>query len=145
MEEEEQFHAWVDEMSDALDEFIGRLPQDVATRLDRSVQSLDILEAWILEQYPDFESIQADADASRTDGAARYVGEVYREKLGAHWDISFENPKDVNHGLPVIVGFPGQQTPLAPHSLVAVSTDRRTGDYLSTILKNQLALRTSSP
>jgi hypothetical protein len=143
MDEPEQFEMWVDEMSDALESFLERLPPDVAKRLDYSVKSLDVLEAWILSEYPDFDTFGEQPDDIRTDGAARYVGEVYRKALDAHWDISFDKPNDANYGLPVIVGFKGQQTALAPHSLAAVSTDRRTGDYLSTVLRNQLSLKNS--
>lgn len=132
---------WVDEMSDALERFLEHLPSDVAKLLDYSVKSLDVLEAWILSEYPDFDSFGKEPDDSRVDGAARYVGEVYRKALDAHWDISFKNPNDANYGLPVIVGFQGQATALAPHSLAAVSTDRRTGKYLSTVLRNQLSLK----
>jgi hypothetical protein len=138
--EQERFEAWVDVMDDVLEQFKGLLPRGVAAKLDGSPDSLQALEDWILQTYADFDAIDAEQNTTLIDGAARYLGEVFRTHLGGIWDIQLGNPKDVNNGIPLIVGYCGQQTPLAPNDLVTACTDRRTGDYFLTIFRNQAEL-----
>jgi len=62
--------------------------------------SLGVLEAWLLERYPTMDTILEDEKASHLDGAARYVGEVFRKAIGGHWRLRLNDPKYVFHGLP---------------------------------------------
>jgi hypothetical protein len=139
-DERESFEAWVDLMDDVLQDFKELLPGEVAAKLDDSPESLGALEAWILKNYADYHAVKAEKNTTLIDGAARYLGEVLRRNLGGIWDIRFGKPKDVNNGIPLIVGYRGQQTPLAPHRLITACADRRTGDYFVTIFRNQAEL-----
>lgn len=136
MDNQLEFEMWVTEMPDALEAFARALPADVAAGLDGSRSSLTIIEAWLLASYPNVPAFM-EANIVLFDGAARYVGEVFRAVLGGHWDISFASEKDINYGVPVLVGYPGQETPLSPHRLTSAATDRRTGVFLTTVLRAQ--------
>jgi hypothetical protein len=133
MSSQEQFQDWLAHMGDALEEFLAWLPPQVRERLDGSPESLGVLEAWLLERYPTMLSILEDAEESHLDGAARYVGEVFRKALGGHWRLRLDDPKYVFHGLPELWFLKEKDTPDAPHTLVTASLDRRTGAYFSLV------------
>lgn len=140
MDTQEDFEMWVTDMPDMLEEFRQLVAPQALAKLDGTPESLRHLEGWLLERYATVEDVMQDPVVERLDGAARYVGEVFRTNLGGTWQISFESEKDINYGMPVIDGFPGQETPLSPHRLVTTSVDRRTGKFLSTVFANQKAL-----
>jgi hypothetical protein len=133
---EEQFEYWLADMDDALDRFFKLLPDNVRARLDFSVASLDVLEAWILEKFHDNqEMLQPDA-AIILDGLARYIGETFRKAIGGRWEIRLDDPNYVFHRLPQLTGFSERSTPESPISLATAAASRRTGNYLRTILEN---------
>jgi hypothetical protein len=132
----EDFEEWLADMQTGLDRFTDALPEEVADALDESPESLDVLEAWLLERYPSTEAVLEESEKEILDGAARYVGETFLGQLGGKWSISADDPKDVNYQLPILTGFRGQFSTLAPVTMVTAAADRRTGTYLSTILRN---------
>jgi len=132
----EHFEEWLAVMQTELDRFLDALPDSVAAALDESPESLDVLEAWLLERYPSTEALVEGSAAEILDGAARYVGETFLGQLGGRWSISADDPQDVNYKLPIITGFKGEFSQLSPVTLVTAAADRRTGRYLSTILRN---------
>src|SRR4051812_50181488 len=123
-------------MQTELDRFEAALPKPVADALDESPASLDVLEAWLLEHYPSTEALMEPGEAEILDGAARYVGETFLGQLGGRWSISADDPKDANYKLPIITGFKGEFSQLSPVTMVTAAADRRSGTYLSTILRN---------
>lgn len=129
----DDFDMWVFHMDDALAEFFERLPHGVRERLDYSPQSLDALEAWLLEQYPNPRALMQPSESHVLDGAARYIGETFRKNAGGHWTIDLDDQKNAYFGLPVLTGY---RSPAAPISLATASTHRRTGSYLRTVLEN---------
>ena len=70
------------------------------------------------------------------DGAARYVGEIFRVRTSSRWMLETRDPKFVFFGLPILHGGAFGQMPACPMTMVTASLDRRTGRYLSTILAN---------
>ncbi|WP_214402857.1 hypothetical protein [Pseudonocardia lacus] len=135
-EERELFEYWIAHMDDALEEFSARLPSEVRGALDRTPSSLDALEAFLLERYPDPAAIRADPEPN-LDGAARYVGEVYRRHIGGTWRMRDDDPSYVYAGLPELTFLPERDTPACPIRLVTTALHRRTGTFLSTVLTNQ--------
>ncbi|TKD09280.1 hypothetical protein E8A74_12665 [Polyangium fumosum] len=123
-------------MSDALDRFMTRLPDELRGKLDFSVSSLDSIEAWLLQRYGSTREMLAASESQVVDGLARYVGETFRRFLGGKWTVQLDDPKFAYYGLPILVGFGKQSAPVCPHTLVTASADRRKGVYLSTVAKN---------
>ena len=129
----DDFDFWVADMDDALDRFRELLPEDVSRALDGSEASLDALEAWLLERYPDTQSMLAAEEAAIVDGAARYIGEILRRAVGGYWDIQLDDERDVYYGLPVITT--GEKaTPVAPATLATAAADRRTGSFIRQVV-----------
>jgi hypothetical protein len=130
-EEREQFEAWLAVMDQRLRDFERELPPAVASRLDGSADSLDALESWLLDRYDSPESMRADGEWGRVNGASRYLGEVIRRELGGEWDIELDKPDSVVARVPIIrrAGTAGT-TPIAPIFELSAATDRRTGRYL---------------
>jgi len=134
-DEEELFENWLAHMDDALAEFIARLPPALKAALDFAPASLDRLEAFLLERYPNLEAIKA-APQPDLDGAARYVGEVFRRNIGGRWRMRTDDPKYVYAGLPELTFSATKDTPVCPITLVSASLDRRTGVFISTVFSN---------
>jgi hypothetical protein len=132
----EEFQSWLFYMDDALDQFKAQLPHNLSTSLNFTPASLDGLEAWLLSRYNTIAELRAPDQVATLDGAARYVGETLRKALGGRWQIRFDDPKDAYYGLPELSQFGIPVPPICPHRLVTASIDRRTGQYLSTMLRN---------
>ena len=128
----DDFDFWISDMNVALESFFNELPANVRAALDESPESLDALEAWILERYPDSAHMIAADQASNVDGASRYIGEVFRKAHGGHWDIDLDHQESLFFSLPFLTGG---STPIAPHSLATATADRRTGTFLRTVLE----------
>jgi hypothetical protein len=136
-EQELEFDAWLTDMDDALERFMELAPESLIEQLDYSPDSLNAIEHWLLQSYASLDAFDAEPSTQLIDGAVRYVGETFVRNLGAHWSVSLENPNDVFYGLPIVIGHPGQTTPLCPHRLTGVATDRRLGNFLRTVFDNQ--------
>jgi hypothetical protein len=138
-DDQDLFENWLAHMDDALAEFARRLPVALKDRLDYTPASLDHLEAFLLERYPGAQAIKADPEPY-LDGAARYVGEVFRRSIGGRWRIRTDDPTYVYAGLPELTFVEGRDTPACPLMLVTTSLARRTGTFLSTVMQNQAAI-----
>jgi len=134
-DDEDLFEHWLAHMDDALAEFFTRVPPALRAALDFAPASLDRLEAFLLERYPSVEAIKADPEPY-LDGAARYVGEVFRRHIGGRWRMRMDDPKYVYAGLPELTFSPTQDTPVCPITLVSASLDRRTGAFISSVFDN---------
>jgi len=132
----EDFEFWLADMDDALERFFGRIPPAIRSQLDFSPESLDGLEKWILERYASTDELLKPEAKEMVDGLARYVGETYRRAIGGRWEIRMDDPGYAHYGLPQLTGFAPRPTPIAPHTLVTASADRRTGSYWRTVLES---------
>lgn len=132
----EEFEYWLFEMDDELEKFLSSIQPLAGGNLDFSPGSLDILERWMLGRYPNTTRLLEPSEKHVLDGAARYIGETFRKQLGGYWDISLDDPNYVYHGIPQLTGFGENPTPLCPHSLATAAVDRKTGNFLRTVLEN---------
>jgi hypothetical protein len=121
------FQEWLVFLPDVLEQLIDKLPQ---LSLDYSPESLLRLEKWLLEQYPDVQSIRDKKEIFNLDAYLTYVGEVYKRNLKGKWGVQTD-PNKVYFGR-VIVIFEGE-TPVSPLSEVLASIDRRRGDYMYSV------------
>ncbi len=87
---------WLSEVEEAVGFFLNFLPQPLVEKLDFSAESLEVLEQWLLQECPDVHSadhpIAYNQRPDISDGAARYVGEVFRRHCGGHWEIVVHKP-----------------------------------------------------
>ncbi|SRR5258708_650270 len=138
----DDFENWLIVFDEDLDRFLATLPVETRAPLDYSPESLDVLETWILKNYPNTDSILAKDQMLILDGLTRYIGETYRKALGGIWTINLTDTKDAFYGLPILTKY---ESPLGveicPVTLATASADRRTGHYLRTVLDNYLRAR----
>jgi hypothetical protein len=135
---EELFQSWLAHMDDAIDAFMLTVPEPIRSQLDGSPDSLDLLEAWLLSRYSTISESKKPTESQVMDGATRFVGEIFRIATGSKWALEVRDPKALYFKLPILRGGRFDRMPECPMSLVSASLDRRTGRYLSSILKNVL-------
>ena len=135
------FQYWLMDSPDAIERMMDRLPAEVKNQIDYSVESLDVLEAYLLNQYASIDEIDQEPP-DILNGYAIYVGDTFRKVAKSltqiepiKWTIDLDNTDSLFYNLPVIKL--GAYTNF-PMGLVTASLDRRRGNYLSTILKNFL-------
>jgi hypothetical protein len=134
-----EFQTWLArdlEVRDELAELMGADPGiDLA--------SLDAVEAFLLRRYAGPDDILRLDRRGVLDAAARHVGLVMVLGIdGASWEIDLTDPSDAYYRLPVVELPDGSVE--CPLSLVTAALDRRTGDYLHTVV-GQLADAANEP
>jgi hypothetical protein len=133
--ERERFQHWLMAMDDAIDRFITLMPPDTKKLMDGTPSSLDALEAQLLSNFVSPAQVRAPDQTKFVDGAARYLGEIYRIGSQSQWTLDLENKDAVFYRIPALRGG-FLKAPLCPLTTISACTDRRTGTFLSTIFKN---------
>jgi hypothetical protein len=127
----EEFQVWLAnevEVRDELEALIG-------SELGLDEGSLDTLEAYLLHRYARPEDALRPDERDVLDAAARHVGLVILLNVdGTKWDIDLDDENALYYRLPVIRFSDG--TADCPLSLTTASLDRRTGNYLRTVVEN---------
>jgi hypothetical protein len=138
----DEFDYWIFYLCDVLEDFLDFLPFEVSENLDFSIESLDVIENWILERYSTLDAILSFDQSSILNALRIYIGETFRKIVGGHWDIELEDSDAVFFQEPVITDFDTYKlkTRVSPCSLVTASVDRRTGHYLRIVIENHLEL-----
>lgn len=139
MKTRDEFEGWLLFMDDAIDQARSEVfPPKLAKRLDFSLQSLSLLEAWLLKQADCPEEFLKNTDNFAIDRISRYVGETIRRNgKNVTWDVELKNKKHAFLGLPVLNGDDWQHCPAA---MVTTCLDRRTGDFIEGLAKKLLSL-----
>ena|SRR5579862_4622119 len=135
-QDQESFMAWMSKMEMAIGKLLALVGRDVAARLDFQVDSLDVLEAWMLGTFSDYRELLSDENVAAYDGAARYFGEVLRRTVEGEWILCLEDERSSNYGYPAIDNYPGRGARIVPHFCVTATIDRRRGNYLSSIVRS---------
>ena len=102
------FQYWLMDLPDALNRFIDSKPLYIRDQLDYSIESLDIIENYLLSQYShNNEIIQEPADI--LNGYSIYVGETFRKVLRDKtdrdpntWKIELDDVDYAFYNLPII-------------------------------------------
>ena len=127
----QEFQTWLArdlEVRDELYEIIGE-------ELDTDEESLDKLEAFLLNRYHHPDDALKLTERAVLDGAARHIGIVMLFNVdGAEWAIDLEDESNVYYRLPIIRLSDGAEA--CPLTLATASLDRRTGTYLRTVIEN---------
>jgi len=129
---EEDFEGWVEFMDTTLNQFFDELPEAMRDELDFSLESLDVLESWLLNRYASPAEILQPSENWSIDRASRYVGETLRRLAGGEWDLVRSDPSAAFYGLPVIKNAKGWTE--CPASLVTASLARREGDFIKNVV-----------
>jgi hypothetical protein len=131
----DDFGTWLVFLDDYIDDFLAILPPEKRDKLDYLPKSLDVVEMWLLDQYP---SNQAREERFKQQehrhvfmGAMCYVGETIRRNLGGIWNIHLDEQGHPYEELPVIENFDQQGSTLCPAILMSQAIEKRVGVYIS--------------
>jgi hypothetical protein len=131
----EDFESWLMAMDEFLGEFTEQQARTNQVQLDYSPESLRVVEQLILDKYPNTKAMLTSSEAVRVNGLACYIGETFRKALGGQWDVRLDDPKLAFFGVPILERRNPPSFVECPLSLATAAADRRTGEYLSTVLE----------
>jgi hypothetical protein len=132
---QKSFEAWLDYMDDALCDFTDSFPADVRRQLDHSIESIDLLEQWLMQRYGSNKEAVRDVESTALDRVARYAGETIRRHTGSHWTVDLEDNSNAFFGLPILTGGKLGGGQICPLALATASLDRRTGHFISGVAR----------
>lgn len=134
---QDDFQEWIFFIGFKLDYITGEFAQKQNLNLDYSIDSLDTLENWILNNYDEIKKLIEDRQM--LDYLTVYIGETFRKHIGGKWFIDLKNKKNVYYSMPVLTdpSFRGEVYK-APMTYATACIDRQKGNYISTILKNNI-------
>ncbi len=119
---------WMSEINEAIDYFLDNLPSEINKQLNYTPESLQVIEIWIHKHCPNTQDILMDKYPEVSDGAARYIGEVFRRNLGGCWDIVLDQPSAKFNSLPIIIGTAEHNYKKCPVTMTTMA--RRSGTYI---------------
>lgn len=127
MNKTDQFNWWLTSIPDKKNALKESLPASIAGKLDGSLQSLDLLETYLLETYKTGD-LTEPAHSNTLDMLASYVGDVAEKNLpGSKWTINTTDKDNIHYNFPVLKA--GDYI-FNPFSNITASIHRRKGNYL---------------
>lgn len=125
----QEFQTWLAKEAEVRDELEAMMHVELGV----DVQSLDTLEAFLLGRYRDPDEALRLGEREMLDAAARHIGLVMVLNIeGAKWAIDLADQDSLYYRLPIIrLPDDAEECPL---TLATASLDRRTGDYLRTVV-----------
>ena len=134
---QDDFQEWIFLIDFKMDYFTGEFAEKQNLILDYSIDSLDALENWILDNFDEIKKLIDNRQM--LDYLTVYIGETFRKHIGGKWFIDLENKKNVYHSMPVLTdsSYRGEVYK-APMTYATACIDRKKGNYISTILKNNI-------
>ena len=129
----DEFQLWLarnEDLREELEHLMGG-----SKKLGVDTASLDALEAFLLARFADPASALRLDSRGIVDAASRQVGLVLMLNVdGAEWAINLDDKKRIYYQLPLIRFENGDEE--CPLSMVTACLDRRTGDYMRTLVEN---------
>lgn len=135
----ENFQEWIFLISDKIDYLTSVFAKEQGLVLDYSLKSLDQLERWLLLHFENSSEIIVDDKAELLDYLLIYVGQTFRQYIGGRWVIDLDNKQNVYYSMPVLTDrYYKGAIYKAPMLLITASINRKTGDFISTVLRNNM-------
>ena len=120
-----------------MDYFTGEFVNEQKLKLDYSIEPLDEIEGWILTNYKEIKDLTNDS--RMLDYLTIYIGETFRKYIGGKWFIDLKNKKNAYYGMPVLTDPSYKYERYAATMTFATACiARKKGNYISTILRNNL-------
>ena len=127
----DEFQTWLANDLEVRDELAAL----IGAELGVDTASLDTLEAFLLGRYPGPDAALRLGRRGVLDAAARHIGLVMLLNVdGAEWAIDLDDEDDAYYRLPIILLDDGAEE--CPLALATAALDRRTGDYLRTVVES---------
>lgn len=135
IETKELFKEWLQEIPENLRYFVDEFAPKNNLKLDFTVESLDVLEKWILAEYE--YPIDLKEDDEIFNLLTIYIGEVYMKFLGGEWYVDF----NINSKYPKRIAIlldPETMESKYPSILCTSAISRKKGKLFSSTLKKSL-------
>lgn len=133
MKTSEEFNWWLTCIPDKIAELKQRLPASIADKLDNSIESVDILEHYLMNIYESDNMIKPE-NSEFLDQLASYIGDIAEKKMtGSFWTINLDDPKDVDYRFPILK-FRDKRPSFNPFTYITTSLDRKKGNLLSSAI-----------
>jgi len=133
-EAKDDFAWWVDTIPQKIIKLNKQIPANISDELNFSIESLDILEVFLLENYTQEDIHLSKENQDFFTGVASYIAETYKCLMpDLKWHIELMDESNIFYNMPVL------RKPLggvfSPHSLTSALFDRQRGNYLSSIVQ----------
>lgn len=134
---QENFQEWIFFISDKMEYFTEEFAKENNLKLDYSIESLDEVEKWLLDHFSTIDSLKNNSKL--LDLLTIYIGETFRKQIGGKWYMDLENKDNAYYHIPVLTSpdYKGIKYK-SPLTYATASIDRKKGNYISTILKNNI-------
>jgi hypothetical protein len=131
MHSREELQSWVAQIEDRIEELEALVKRPLAPDLD----SLDVLEAFLVKRYKKVEHALVLTERAVVSAAAGFVGLVLILATDdARWALNLEDAKFVYYRMPVVRFHTGDEE--CPASIVTASLVRRTGHFMRDVVGN---------
>lgn len=131
---EDNYTWWLNIMPDEMPR-LSILPKEIRDRLDYSLDSLDVIERYILSNYT-VDELKDRRNKFARDLFVRYIGETFRKNVpDLFWSFETENEKDAYFGIPVLMATAEGVPPLTPTLWVTELPGQKDVGFLRSRLK----------
>ena len=131
---EDNYTWWLNIMPDEMPR-LSILPKAIRDRLDYSMDSLDLIEDYIRENYS-AEELKERKNRYARDLFARYIGETFRKNVSdLFWSFESGKEQDEYFGIPVLSSIGGGVPPMTPTIWVTELIAQREGHFLRSRVK----------
>jgi uncharacterized membrane protein (UPF0182 family) len=131
---EDNYTWWLNIMPDEMPR-LSILPKEIRDRLDYSLDSLDVIERYILSNYT-VDELKDRRNKFARDLFVRYIGETFRKNVpDLYWSFEAENEKDAYFGIPVLMAAAEGVPPLTPTLWVTELPGQKDVGFLRSRLK----------
>ncbi|HWB93685.1 MAG TPA: hypothetical protein VG605_17615 [Puia sp.] len=131
---EDNYAWWLNIMPDEMPR-LSILPKEIRAQLDYSLDSLDVIEEYIVSNYS-VEELKDRKNKFARDLFVRYIGETFRKNVPElFWAFESENRKDAYYGIPVLMTMTEGAPPMTPTLWVTELPGQKGGNFLRSRLK----------
>ncbi len=130
MKDLNEYDFWLTSITDKINALKQRLPQAISNKLDNSINSVDVLEKYLMELYST-EMMIEEKNSGLLDELASYIGNIAEKEMpGCHWTINLNDAKDIDFGFPVLK-FKDSRASFNPFTYITMALDRKRGNLIS--------------
>jgi hypothetical protein len=135
--DEENFNWWLTIMPDAL-LYLNTLPKPIRLKLNYSLESLDVLEKYLVENF-EIEEMKLPEKKIVIDLFARYIGETFRKNLtNIVWKMETKLGW-FGYGFPILTKKDNKPfTNVRPDAILFGPLERKSENFLSNILRHKI-------
>ena len=135
---EDNYVWWLNIMPDEMPR-LNILPKEVRDQLDYSLDSLDVIEKYIADNYSS-EEIRDWRNKYACDIFVRYIGETFRRNFPElYWYFESVDERSEYYGIPVLCTLEKNLPPLTPTVWVTMLIQRRDGNFLRSQVRSSKA------